>query len=107
MEELGRPSGDEALHNELFICGVFSLLDRMIGQPFDKLLKTIPVQASVHQALVEESGPCAPFLALAVAVEQESLYDIRSTSESLLLSAGDVNRALVKALVNARASTPE
>jgi EAL and modified HD-GYP domain-containing signal transduction protein len=105
MEELGRPSGDEALHNELFICGVFSLLDRMIGQPFEKLLKTIPVQASVQQALVEESGPCAPFLALARAVEQESLYDIRSASEALLLSAGDVNRALVRSLVHARAAT--
>jgi EAL and modified HD-GYP domain-containing signal transduction protein len=104
MEELGR-SGDDTLRNELFICGVFSLLDRMLGQPFDKLLKTIPVPASVHQALVEESGPCAPFLALACAVEQESLYDVRASAESLLLSIGDVNRALVKALVNARSLT--
>jgi EAL and modified HD-GYP domain-containing signal transduction protein len=104
MEELGR-SGDDTLRNELFICGVFSLLDRMLGQPFERLLKTIPVPASVQQALVDESGPCAPFLAIAIAVEQESLYDIRANAESLLLSLGDVNRALVKALVNARSLT--
>jgi EAL and modified HD-GYP domain-containing signal transduction protein len=107
MEELGRPSGDEALHNELFICGVFSLLDRMIGQPFEKILKTIPVQASVQQALIDESGPCAPFLALAMALEQESIYDIRSGAEALMISVGDVNRALVKSLVNSRAASPE
>jgi EAL and modified HD-GYP domain-containing signal transduction protein len=105
MEELGQQSADESLRNELFICGVFSLLDRMLGQPFDKLLKTIPVPASVQQALVDEAGPCAPFLALAVAVEQESLYEVRSGAEALFVSVGDVNRALVKSLVHARSLT--
>jgi len=105
MEELARPGGDEALRNELFICGVFSTLDRMIGQPFDQLLKTIPVQESVASALVDDSGPCAPFLALARAVEAESAYDIREMAETLLLTVGDVNRALVKALVHAHSLT--
>jgi len=105
MEEIARPGGDEALRNELFICGVFSTLDRMIGQPFDQLLKTIPVQESVASALVDDSGPCAPFLALARAVEAESAYDIREMAETLLLTVGDVNRALVKALVHAHSLT--
>ena len=34
MEELVRGSADEELRNEVFICGVFSLLDRMFQQPF-------------------------------------------------------------------------
>ncbi len=105
MEELARPGGDDALRNELFICGVFSTLDRMIGQPFDQLLKTIPVQESVASALTDDSGPCAPFLALARAVETESAYDIREVADTLLLTVGDVNRALVKALVHAHSLT--
>jgi len=105
MEEIARPGGDDALRNELFICGVFSTLDRMIGQPFDQLLKTIPVQESVASALADDSGPCAPFLALARAVEAESAYDIREAAETLLLTVGDVNRALVKALVHAHSLT--
>ena len=105
MEELGRQGADEALRNELFICGVFSLLDRMLGQPFEKLLRTIPVPAGVQQALVEDSGPCAPFLVIASAVERESLYDVRSGAEALFLTVGDVNRALVKALGQARSMT--
>jgi EAL and modified HD-GYP domain-containing signal transduction protein len=105
MEEIGRPGGDDALRNELFICGVFSTLDRMIGQPFEQLLKTIPVQESVAQALVRDSGPCAPFLALARAVEAESAYDIREAAETLMLSVGDVNRALAKSLVHAHTLT--
>jgi len=105
MEEIARPGGDDALRNELFICGVFSTLDRMIGQPFEQLLKTIPVQESVAQALAHDSGPCAPFLALARAVEAESAYDIREAAEALMLSVGDVNRALAKSLVHAHALT--
>jgi EAL and modified HD-GYP domain-containing signal transduction protein len=105
MEEIARPGGDDALRNELFICGVFSTLDRMIGQSFEELLKTIPVQESVAQALAHESGPCAPFLALARAVEAESAYDIREAAEALMLSVGDVNRALAKSLVHAHSLT--
>lgn len=105
MEEIARPGGDEALRNELFICGVFSTLDRMIGQPFEQLLKTIPVQESVAQALAHDTGPCAPFLALARAVEAESAYDIRECAETLMMSVGDVNLALAKALVHAHSLT--
>jgi len=105
MEEIARPGGDDALRNELFICGVFSTLDRMIGQPFEVLLKTIPVQESVANALAHDTGPCAPFLALARAVEAESAYDIRETAEALMLSVGDVNRALAKSLVHAHSLT--
>jgi len=105
MEEIARPGGDDALRNELFICGVFSTLDRMMGQPFDQLLKSIPVQESVAQALADDTGPCAPFLALARAVETESAYDIRECAETLMMSVGDVNRALAKALVHAHSLT--
>ena len=105
MEEIARPSGDDALRNELFICGVFSTLDRMIGQSFELLLKTIPVQESVANALAHDTGPCAPFLALARAVEAESAYDVRECADALMLSVGDVNRALAKALVHAHSLT--
>jgi len=105
MEEIARPGGDDALRNELFICGVFSTLDRMIGQPFEQLLKTVPVQESVANALAHDSGPCAPFLTLARAVEVESAYDIREAAEALMLSVGDVNRALAKSLVHAHSLT--
>lgn len=43
MEELARAQGDESTRNEVFICGVFSLLDRMLGQTFRQLLGSLPV----------------------------------------------------------------
>ena len=38
----------------MFICGVFSLLDRMMGQPFAQLLGGIPVSEAVRSALVSQ-----------------------------------------------------
>jgi EAL and modified HD-GYP domain-containing signal transduction protein len=101
MEELVRSSGDEEMRNEMFICGVFSLLDRMFRQPFSDLLKTIPVPERVYQALVDGTGSYQPYFELVRAVEQESPYEIRSSADQLMLSMGEVNRAVVRALSNA------
>ncbi|GAB4559332.1 MAG: HDOD domain-containing protein [Rhizobacter sp.] len=101
MEELVRSSGDEEMRNEMFICGVFSLLDRMFKQPFAELLKTIPVPERVYQALVDGSGPYQPYFALVQAVENESLYDFRSAADTLMLSVSEINRSILSALTSA------
>ena len=102
FEELLRGSDDPEMRGELFLCGVFSLLDRMLRLPFDALLKMVPVPTRVHEALVDGSGPFQPYLELARAIESESLFDIRETAERLLLGPAEVNRALLQTLVVAR-----
>jgi EAL and modified HD-GYP domain-containing signal transduction protein len=104
MEELARASagsGDEQMRNEAFICGVFSLLDRMMDQPFAELLKSVPVPDGVRQALVDAIGPYQPFLELVRAVENESIFDIREAAETLLLGEAEINRATLRALASA------
>jgi c-di-GMP phosphodiesterase len=101
MEELVRGSGDEELRNEVFICGVFSLLDRMFQQPFEQLLGSIPVPQRVYQALVEDSGPYLPYIEMVRAVESESLFDFRESAEKLLMSVIEINRAQLRALMAA------
>jgi c-di-GMP phosphodiesterase len=104
MEELVRASvggNDEQMRSEAFICGVFSLLDRMLGEPFSKLLQSVPVPETVRTALVDGQGPFHPFLDVVHAVENESIYDIRETAERLLLSEAAINRATLRALANA------
>lgn len=102
MEELARGLADEALRNEAFICGVFSLLDRMLGQPFDELLKSVPVPERVGHALVDHSGELAPSLALAIAIESGLPLDIRQADEAMMLSPGEANRAALAALAASR-----
>jgi EAL and modified HD-GYP domain-containing signal transduction protein len=102
MEELVRTSGDEEMRGEMFICGVFSLLDRMFQQPFSELLSSIPVPPRVYQALAEESGPFAPYMAVVRAIENESLYDFREAADQLMMSVAEINRAELRALASAR-----
>ena len=104
MEELARASGganNDEMRNEAFICGVFSLLDRMMKQPFADLLKAVPVPDSVRQVLVDGVGPYQPFLEVVRAVENESLFDVRDCAERLLLGVGEINRAVLRALAQA------
>jgi EAL and modified HD-GYP domain-containing signal transduction protein len=100
MEELGA-GGDSQQRGELFICGVFSLLDRMFGQPFDKLLRTIPVPEQVYLALAEGGGPYEPYLSLVQAIEQGTGHDVVEGAQRAMLEVEAVNRALLKALSNA------
>jgi EAL and modified HD-GYP domain-containing signal transduction protein len=103
MEELGRDGGlDEDRRSELFICGVFSLLDRMMNVPFAELLNSVPVSEAVRAALVDESGPHHPYLELVRAVESASIYDIRAAADNVLMGVREVNRAVLRALAAAK-----
>ncbi len=101
MEELSRGVADEEMRNEVFICGVFSLLDHMFQQPFSTLLESIPVPERVRQALAEESGPFQPYLEVVRAVESESLFEFREAADTLMMSVNEINRAQLRALMQA------
>ncbi|KQW40588.1 EAL and HDOD domain-containing protein [Rhizobacter sp. Root404] len=101
MEELVRGSGDEEMRNEMFICGVFSLLDRMFQQPFSKLLESIPVPERVRQALADGDGPYQPYVELVQAIENEALFDFREAADRLMMSVSEINRAELRALMSA------
>jgi c-di-GMP phosphodiesterase len=98
MEELMRDGGDAELRSEAFICGVFSLLDRMFRQPFSDLLASIQVPDRVQQALLKNSGPFAPYMALVNALEAGSPFDVRAASDTLMMQVSEINRALLRAL---------
>ncbi|MDP1900667.1 MAG: HDOD domain-containing protein [Rubrivivax sp.] len=102
MEEFCRDQADAEMRGEMFICGVFSLLDKLLHQPFSELLSSVPVPERVQQALRDEGGPYQPYLNLVRAVESESVLDIREQAERLFLSTTAVNRAVLTALRAAR-----
>ena len=101
MEELAKISGNEEMRNELFICGVFSLLDRMFRQPFSELLKTIPVPERVYQALADQDGPYQPYARLVQAMEGSDVFDIKDAADQLMMSFGDINHAVLAAMTSA------
>jgi EAL and modified HD-GYP domain-containing signal transduction protein len=98
MEELAKGMSEADMRDEMFICGLFSLLDHMLRQPFAKLLQSIPVPERVRQALVDKTGPYQPYLELVQAVENESVFDFRGAADRLMLGAEEANHAVLRAL---------
>ena len=102
LEQLARAGGDDEMGGEMFLCGVFSLLDRMLGQPFEELFRSVPVPERVQQALVQGSGPYHAHLLLARALEQGVRSDVLDAAERCFLDLEEVNAALLRALAAAR-----
>ena len=98
MEEFAQNMSEREQRDEMFICGLFSLLDHMLKAPFEKLLQSIPVPERVRQALVDDSGPYQPYLQLVRALEAESVFDYRDSAEALMLGAGEINACVLRAL---------
>jgi EAL and modified HD-GYP domain-containing signal transduction protein len=98
LEELAQGMDERELRDEMFICGLFSLLDHMLKQPFEKLLQSIPVPERVRQALVDGTGPFAPYLELVRAIEAESVFDYRERADALMVGAGEINACVLRAL---------
>ena len=101
MEQLVAPAVDEAMRSDVFICGVFSLLDIIFNRDFTQLLARAPVSDRVREALIEDAGPYHPYLVLARAVEANAVDVIDEYSTALELNLDDVNRALLATLTMA------
>jgi EAL and modified HD-GYP domain-containing signal transduction protein len=85
MEELVAGSGDEEMRNEVFICGVFSLLDRMFQESFAKLLGSIPVPSACTRRWSATAARTSPTWH-GRAAEGESVFEYREAAEQLLMS---------------------
>lgn len=81
----------------LFVAGMFSLLDKLLGVPMEDVLEKIQLSESVTQALLSREGIYGPFLALAEACELNS-PGVDSMAMSLCISAKQVNQAQMSAL---------
>jgi c-di-GMP-related signal transduction protein len=81
----------------LFVAGMFSLLDRLLGLPMKEVLDTIQLPDEVVEALMTRGGMYGPYLALAEACELDSNL-VASLAKSLEIDPVDVNKAHLSAL---------
>lgn len=70
---------------EAFLCGLFSLLDAILDQPFSSLLDAIPLSTDIRLALLEQRGEMAFYLAFIADYEQEHWDRVRRRAEKMQL----------------------
>jgi|GEM_PF-403854 len=98
MERIGKLLFSEVDPYELFITGLFSLLDVIFTQPFEELLEKMYLPDAVADSLDRRGEPYGLLLSLAEAMEGDDAGVIRDLTQLLGLSTADVNRALLMAI---------
>ncbi|MEO8599581.1 MAG: HDOD domain-containing protein [bacterium] len=81
----------------LFVVGMFSLLDRLLGISMDEVLAKIQVSEAISNALLSRTGAYGPFLALAEACELNANL-VAALASPYHFSAADINHAHLSAL---------
>jgi EAL and modified HD-GYP domain-containing signal transduction protein len=81
----------------LFVAGMFSLLDKLLGVSMEDVLSKVQLSETVTEALLSRQGMYGPFLALAEACESGDT-DVESMAMNLCISPLQVNKAHLAAL---------
>ena len=98
VELLGKASLTKDQSENLFIVGMFSLLDRLLGISMEEVLTRIQLPEMVSRALLSREGIYGPFLALAEACELSTAL-IGTLAASLKINPVEVDAAHLSALV--------
>lgn len=97
-ELLGSDHFDEAGRDNLFIIGIFSLLDVMLDMPMEQVLEKLTLPEQINEALLHKEGIYGPFLQLTEAYESENPGEIEKLAKKLNYSPSQLNDCHFQAL---------
>ncbi len=85
-ELLGKAHGEGVDSAELFLVGLFSMLDAMLDASMDAIVKQLPFSETVKKALVDQKGQLADYLNLVTAYESGAWKACRELSRLIGVS---------------------
>ena len=103
-ELLAQQKLDNGERDELFLAGMISLMDVLLGMPMEAVLKQLGLPKSFNEALLEHNGKYVPFLSLAIACEKHDSENINELSSAIGLEEKTVNHLHIEAMVWAQQS---
>ncbi len=83
---------------DIFLMGLFSLVDAFLGQPLDALLKDLPLPQDVKEALTTHKGPMGDILKLVLAYEKGKVEETLTLTEKLNIEEKEVVDYYIEAL---------
>jgi EAL and modified HD-GYP domain-containing signal transduction protein len=101
-EYLLNAGSETGLRREIYLCGLFSELDLLLHERLGVLLNRLPLSERIYAATVKRTGPYAPALQVAQALESDDTDNVRTVCRSHGVGVDEVNRQLLRALVGAR-----
>ncbi len=84
--------------SEMFLMGLFSLLGAMLDMSMGDIMERLPLPADIKSALVDQTGPYYPYLAIAIAYENGDWKNCQQLLKELNLSPKDMLHAYMDSL---------
>ena len=101
-EQLLDAGEEDKLRSEVYLCGLLSQIDLVLGEPLTTVLQRLPVSDRISAAIHARSGPYAPYLEVATALEYPRMNSVPALCEEHGIDLGDVNRVLLRVLAAAQ-----
>lgn len=98
LELVGRGRHSAAECDELFLLGLLSLLDSLLGVPMTKVVERLHLSPGTQAVLLRSEGPLGRYLMLAIAVEKGRAETVGRLAEQLAIPLEDVEAASTQAL---------
>ncbi|HEY5672953.1 MAG TPA: HDOD domain-containing protein [Malonomonas sp.] len=97
-EKLAEPCGLPGRRSDLFLMGLFSLLDVIMSRPIEEILNEITVEDDIQAALTGEPGILLNILRLIIAVEKGEWELVSSLAEELQIDEQPLCEAYMEAI---------
>lgn len=98
MENLAGPFGLAMKKDELFLMGIFSLLDVIMDKPMEEALEIITVTPAIKKALIEHTGEYAQILDFVEQYEAASFQEVSRVMVTRQLTMEDISQAYMDSL---------
>lgn len=98
LESLGSPSSGELHEGHLFLTGLFSVIDALLGIPIAEAVTAAALPDSVRLAVLERDGPCGDALKLIEAYEAGDWPAVSEIQSRLPLGSSDLSSAYREAV---------
>ena len=97
-ELIGMNNGSRANPSELFTLGLFSLIDAILDDSMENLMKQLPLSESIKKALIHGEGDLIDYLRLAVSYEKGEWDEVSTLVNSITVDEGDLPKFYLDAL---------
>jgi hypothetical protein len=90
------------LRREVYLCGLLSQIDLLMGEPLSATLARVPLSDRITGAILSQTGPYQPFLEIAAALESPDTQSTRMLCSAHQMDLELVNGALLRTLAHAK-----
>jgi EAL and modified HD-GYP domain-containing signal transduction protein len=101
-EAIAMATGRAGTAHELFLLGLFSLIDAIMDQPLPDILEKLPLPEDVHRTLLGQPTPNQTVRALKLACEQADWDTMEQSAKEIGLTPDQVARTYRESLAWAR-----